>query len=229
MATLKQQLRDTPTVFAKSCLVVDEGDMMLVKEVNQQLGLAYSSHLVLLSAVPREEWTGTQKLCFNTVKGREGMYVDVIGVFPAQRGEQADQPELLPEGPEDILNLAVRMAKEKPVIFWGKSSVYAGYSAWPKDQFITPVAVSLSINAEKFFDDLLEAKSGFYFLEADGERDLCLTRGVDYRNSQPRGISLVLASTFTSKSEYIQALGRVRRGADEGQVWELQEQMWQHD
>ena len=72
------------------------------------------------------------------------------------------------------------------------------------------------MDAQKFFDELLVATTGFFFLEADGQRDLGLTRGVDYRNSQPRGICLVLTCPFATKSEYLQALGRVRRGHDEG-------------
>lgn len=39
------------------------------------------------------------------------------------------------------------------------------------------------MNSKKFFEELLVATSGFYFLEADNQRDLGFTRGVDYRNS----------------------------------------------
>ena len=71
------------------------------------------------------------------------------------------------------------------------------------------------------------AKSGFYFLEADEKKDLSLTRGVDYRNEHPKGICLVLAATFATKSEYLQARGRVGRSTDAGLVYQLQEQMWE--
>ena len=88
--------------------------------------------------------------------------------------------------------------------------------------------MSLSLNSELFFDTLITATSGFYFLDADGEKDMGLMCGIDYRNSQPKGICLILACTFKKKSEYLQALGRVKRGTDDGQIWELQEPMW-HD
>ena len=113
------------------------------------------------------------------------------------------------------------------MLFYGASSVYSGFKDWPKDQSLTPVALSIKLDVKKFFADLLVATSGFYFLEADDEKDLGLTRGTDYRNSQPKGICLILACTFKTKSEYLQALGRVKRSTDEGQVWELQTQMWQ--
>ena len=120
------------------------------------------------------------------------------------------------------------MAKKQPVLFYGKSSVYSGCKGWPKDNHsFTPVALSIRLDAKKFFASLLVARAGFYFLEADKEKDLSYTRGTDYRNSQPKGICLILACTFSTKSEYLQAKGRVKRGRDDGQVWELQEQMWQ--
>lgn len=59
------------------------------------------------------------------------------------------------------------------------------------------------MNHAEFLKELKIATSGFYFLEADEERDLEHTRGVDYRNDQPKGICLILASTFKTKSEYI--------------------------
>ena len=119
MTALKKQLHNAPAVYAKDILLVDEGDTMLVKEIKQQLGMAYPRHLVLLSAVPRSAWTGAQKLCFKTVKDREGKYLDVQDVFPAQRAKQAEGPRLLPESPGEILKLAVNMAKEQPVFFYG--------------------------------------------------------------------------------------------------------------
>ena len=95
-----------------------------MREINLQLGICPPKHLVLLSAVPREAWSGTQKLYLCTVKVRKGKYLDASCVFPVggQRGDK--EPKLLPEGPEDILKLAIQMAMEQPVLFWGKSSVY---------------------------------------------------------------------------------------------------------
>ena len=148
-------------------------------------------------------------------------------VFPLKRNEDADEPELLPESAEEIVKLAVEKAKVQPVLFYGKSTVYSRLKDWPKDQLLTPVAVRLSLDPQKFFDDLQVAKSGFFYLEADDERDLGLTRGVDYRNSTAKGICLILACTFKTKSEYLQAKGRVCRGADAGQIWELQQQMFE--
>ena len=182
---------------------------------------------MLISAVPREAWSGTQKLCFQDGKRRAGKYLDVKAVFPSRRSEDADEPELLSESAEEIVKLAVEKAKVQPVLFYGKSTMYSHLKDWPKDQRLTPVALSLSINAKKFFADLLVATRGFYFLEADNERDLGYCRGVDYRSNQPRGICLILACTFKTKSEYLQAKGRVKRGADAGQIWELQQQMFE--
>ena len=76
--------------------------------------------------------------------------------------------------------------------------------------------MALSLDPQKFFDDLQVAKSGFYFLEADDEKDLNLTRGIDYRCSAPQGICLMLAAPFATKSQYLQALGRCCRGSDDG-------------
>ena len=156
-----------------------------------------------------------------------GKYIDARSVFPSKSNGEGDfQPELLPQSPGDIIKLAASKAKELPVLFYGRSSIYENFKAWPNDKLLIPVAVTLSLNTQKFFEELKVATSGFYFLEADDEKDLGLTRGIDYRNSQSKGICLMLASTFSNRSEYLQARGRVKRGNDEGQVWELQEQMW---
>jgi len=89
------------------------------------------------------------------------------------------------------------------VIFWGESSLYSTSSDWPKDQHLTPVAVSIRINAQKFFSDLQSASRGFYFLEADRGRDAEFLRGVNYRSKHPKGICLILAATFSTKSDYL--------------------------
>ena len=121
------------------------------------------------------------------------------------------------------------MSKEQPVIFYGESTVYAVCSAWPKGPQLIKVSERLRLGAKEFFAEMLEATSGFYFLEAEEEKDLGLMRGVDYRNGKPKGICLVLACTFATKSEYLQALGRVRRSTDQGCVCELQQQMWEQN
>ena len=226
MDTFKKQMLQCPSAFCKDILVVDEGDTMLVHDINIQLSLSYPRHLVLLSAVPREAWTGTQKLCFTTVKGREGKYIDASCVFPSRQTEESNEPELLPEEPEAIVKLAVQKSQEQPVLFYGKSSIYATCKAWPTDHLVQPVALKLSLNSKRFFEELKESNDGLYFLEADNQKDLHLTRGIDYRSTHPKGICLMLACTFATKSEYIQALGRVRRSTDAGEIWELQEQMW---
>ena len=109
----------------------------------------------------------------------------------------------MPLDPAAIVKLAERKAKEQPVIFWGQSSVYADLPAWPKTQFLTPVAVSIGLNAHKFFEDLNSATKGFYFLEADEERDLEYLRGVNYRSRHPKGLCLMLAQSFSTKSDYL--------------------------
>ena len=119
MDTLRKQLKECPSFFCKDILVVDEGDTMLVRDVNTQLSLSYPRHLVLLSAVPRAAWTGTQQLCFTTIKGREGRYIDASCVFPSRQTEESNEPELLPEEPEAIIALAVQKAQEQPVLFYG--------------------------------------------------------------------------------------------------------------
>ena len=139
------------------------------------------------------------------------------------------EPALLPEDPEDIVKVAVEKAKVQPVLFYGKSTVYKACPSWPDEKGLVSVADKLRVNAQTFFDELQEATSGFYFLEADEEKDLGLMRGVDYRNGKPKGICLVLACTFATKSEYLQALGRVRRSTDQGCVYELQQQMWEQN
>ena len=82
--------------------------------------------VVMLSAVPRDAWSPTQGLCFSNVKGRTGLYLGAAEVFPNER-QVAAEPELLPEEPERIVQLAVAKAKELPVLFYGSSSVYADF------------------------------------------------------------------------------------------------------
>ena len=139
--TFKKQLVECPAFFAKDILIVDEGDTMLVRDVNTQFSLSYPRHLILLSAVPKDAWTGTQLLCFTTIKGREGRYIDASGVFPSRQSEDANQPELLPEEPEAIVALAVQKAQEQPVLFYGRSSLYEACPSWPAGGLVHPVAL----------------------------------------------------------------------------------------
>jgi len=105
--------------------------------------------------------------------------------------------------PAAIVKLAERKARDQPVLFWGKSSIYADLPAWPKAPLPTPVAFSIKVNAHKFFEDLNSTKNGFYLIEADGERDLEYLRGVNYRSRHPKGLCLILATPFLTKSDYL--------------------------
>jgi len=55
---------EAPEQYFKDCVVIDEGDTALVRELNQQLNISAPKHLLLLSAVPKDAFTGTQKLSF---------------------------------------------------------------------------------------------------------------------------------------------------------------------
>jgi len=112
-ASFQQNLLSAPEQYSKDCVIVDEGDTVLVREVNQQLNIASPKHLMLLSAVPRDSWSGTQKLSFLTIKGHVPRYLDARSIFPAGRSFAADfEPELLPMQPSAIVKLAERKAKE---------------------------------------------------------------------------------------------------------------------
>ena len=143
-------------------------------------------------------------MCFSKIRGRLHQYVDARCLFPTGRSVTSeDELELLPENPEAIVKLAVEQAKEQPLIFWGESSVYAAAGAWPKDQSLTPIALSIRLNPQKFFDDLLNASNGFYFAEADDNRDLPIMRGTNFRSLHQKGICLFLACKFASKSDFL--------------------------
>ena len=58
MTTFKEQLKQNPELYAKDILIVDEGDILLKKEIRNQLSLSYTRTLVMLSAVEREQWSG---------------------------------------------------------------------------------------------------------------------------------------------------------------------------
>ena len=219
----QRELPESEHMLIKS---VEKADTLLDKDVTKLLVQAQPRHVVLLSAVPKEAWTPEQRLCFNNKKGKQDTYIDARCVFPPQ-GSADQEPEPLPLAPEDILKLAVKKAKEQPVLFYGKSSVYESLDAWP--EAVYSVADNIKSYGPVFFESLMHATSGFYSLEADKEEDLALTRGVDYRNVQPKGICLILACPFANKSQYLQAPGRVKRNTDQGVIYALQESMWEQD
>ena len=150
IATFEKELKEDPKQYAKSVLVIDEGDTVLLKDVSEQLAIAQPRHVVLLSAVPKESWTGTQRLSFRNKQGKPGTYLDVKCVFPQQRQEGDGAPEPLPEDPKDIVKLAVKMSKQQAVLFYGKKSVYGACDAWAKDVATTQVASKLTTNATEF-------------------------------------------------------------------------------
>ena len=65
-------------------------------------------------------------------------------------------------------------------------------------------------------------------MEAKDEKDSEYLRGVNYRNKHHRGICLILTHPFKTLSDYLQAIGRVKRGMDEGEIWVLQTKMYPH-
>ena len=90
--------------------------------------------------------------------------------------------------------MAVEQSKRGPVLFWGSSNVYSSLSHWPETSAITMVGLCIRTNAAKFFTELLTATSGFYFLEAEGDRDRMYLWAYDYRSSSSFGIHLFLAA-----------------------------------
>jgi len=67
----------------------------------------------MLSAVPKDSWSGSQKLSFSTIKGHKAQYLDVRSLFPTGRSDSvATEPELLPEEAAAIVELAVKKSKE---------------------------------------------------------------------------------------------------------------------
>ena len=167
------------------------------------------------------------ELSFTNAKGRKGIYVDVNNIFPVdRRGVNKVVPYPLPQDNETLVRRVAELAEDYVVLFWGKSSVYSQCSDWPCADKLILVADRIRGNAEAFLAELLVADHGFYFLEADNNRDLEYMRGWDFRNNTPKGITLVLAATFENESAYIQAKGRVLRGSDEGAVYTLPRKMW---
>ena len=58
------------------------------------------------------------------MRSKKARYLDVRGVFKAKQDED-QEPDFLDEDPKKIVEFAVQKAKEQPVLFYGKSSVYA--------------------------------------------------------------------------------------------------------
>ena len=88
------------------------------------------------------------------------------------------------------------------------------------------VSEAIQKDAELFLNNLLTATNGFYFLEAKNEKDLQYLCGWDYRNTTIKGLTLVLASVFKTRADYVQAKGRVSRSGDEGRVLALPRKMF---
>ena len=131
----------------------------------------------------------------------------------------------MPEDPQEIVKLAVKKSTEQAVLFYGKVSVYGLLDGWPQQADIVHVAETMRENATAFFQSLEVANWGFYLIDADDPDSSSHLRGTDFRCSQPRGICLILAYTFATAADYLQAKGRVRRGTDEGTVYEMQQDM----
>ena len=86
------------------------------------------------------------------------------------------------------------------------------------------MAKKIKEDAKAFLTGLQEAREGLFFLNS--ETDSEYIRAWDFRNRTSKGMMLMLASLFESKSSYIQAKGRVMRGNDEGCIYTLPRQMW---
>jgi len=60
IAVFKQLLADDSAKNSVAdAIIVDEGDLLLEREVNLRLNLSCPKHLILLSAVPKEGWSGS--------------------------------------------------------------------------------------------------------------------------------------------------------------------------
>ena len=115
-ADFLRQWQEDPKELSKDVIVVDEGDQLLLREVAHKQTSAWPKSWVLLSALPRESWSPAQQLSFHGAKGRSGFYIDTTCVVPQDRRLT-----------ELLVQLAVARSQECPVLFWGKSSVYAGF------------------------------------------------------------------------------------------------------
>ena len=127
--------------------------------------------------------------------------------------------------PEELIKFAIELSKSRPVLFWGSSTQYSKCPSW-NGVDLCVVAEKLNEDSAKFLRELETAENGFYFFEADGERDLEYMRAWDFRNKTQNGLTLLLATPFKSEVHYVQAKGRVGREKDEGAVYALPRQMW---
>ena len=84
MVDFREQLLENSAQLANDCIIVDEGDTLLVEEMYQRLKQHHPKNLVLLSAVPEDKLSGKQRLCFH-VKNKPGKYLDARDVFPTER------------------------------------------------------------------------------------------------------------------------------------------------
>ena len=197
--------------------MVDEGDLILRREFGWKKSAKWPKRLILLSALPRASWSELQRLSFEAIPGKTGVYIDASKVFPTSRqDEEKNIPKILPPNPEERVKFAAKLSKKSPVLYWGKSSEYSKYAGWPKEADMVIVAAELRNNPSEFLAGLRVAKSGFFFFEADNNRDLQYLRAWDYRSSTSQGLSLFLAAPFDTKSTFLQAQGRICRGSDEG-------------
>jgi len=135
-------------------------------------------------------------------------------------------PEFLPLSPEEIVAFVTQRSKKQALIFWGSGKVYASCTAWPSEEEVVHVPAAIKTDARGFFQHLLTATKGFFFLDSDIEENLQYLRGYDYRCSGAKGLALVLGTPFVTQVAYDQARARVRRGTDEGSVFVLQRKMW---
>lgn len=73
-----QQWEATPEEISKDIVVADEGHMLLIRSVGDKPASAWPKRFVLLSAVTRDQWTGTEALSFQNVIGKQrtAIYVD---------------------------------------------------------------------------------------------------------------------------------------------------------
>ena len=111
------------------------------------------------------------------------------------------------------------------MLFYGRLSEFNNCKLWPEKTLIS-VVNRIQENAVHFLEELRTARSGFYYINAEEEKERDLLESWDYRNSTARGLTLFLAASFKSEQAFIQAAGRIRRNGDEGQLHVLLKRMW---
>ena len=63
-AQFKQLWKANPSAFIKDVVLIDEGDMMLTRDISDRSIPHWPRSWILLSALPKSSWTGTQSLSF---------------------------------------------------------------------------------------------------------------------------------------------------------------------